>query len=70
MRLEEEKIDDIIDEGKHYEGKNNNLLITSREISVKVAEQLQPSMEGKAYKSMIKQLHFPMRKHMSVKKQI
>ena len=38
MRLEEEKIEDIIDEGKHYGGENKNLLLTSREISVKVAE--------------------------------
>lgn len=45
MRVEEEKVDEINDDDRHYDGQDKNLWITSRENYGTVVEQLQRIIE-------------------------
>ena len=56
MSVEEDKVYDINDEDMNYVREDNDLRITSRENSGTGVEWLQPGMEGKSYKSVIKQI--------------
>ena len=68
--MEEEKVDDISYEDRPYYVEENNLRRTSRENSGTGVELLKPSMEGKSYNSVIKQIKFLMKNDKYEEKQI
>ena len=70
MSVEEEKVDDINDEGMHYDREDENVRRAIRYNSGTGVEQSKPSMEGKSYKGVSKQLLFIMKNDQCMKKQI
>ena len=68
--MEEEKVDKINDEDMHYNKEDNDLRITSRYNVGTGVEQLQPSMEGKSYNSVSKQLQFITNNDTCMKKKV
>ena len=70
MRAEEEKIYDISNKYRKYDGEDNNLQRNIRENYRSWAELLNPRTEGKTYKSLIKQLQFIMNNDKSLNKNI
>ena len=66
--MEEEKVDKINDEDMHYNKEDNDLRITSRYNVGTGVEQLQPSMEGKSYKSVSKKILFIINNNTCMKK--